>query len=374
MAELDKVFKAGVNNKASDIHISPGEPFILRRFGKLIKLKSKPVTAELSRRLILELLNEEQRNILERDFQLDFSYEIQGLGRFRGSAMMHQNGLSAAFRIVPPTIPTLESLGLPETATKVLDHHQGLILVTGATGQGKTTTLASMVNHINENRAHHVLTVEDPVEFVHPLKKGVVNQRQIGNDTLSYGNSLKAALREDPDVIMIGELRDLETISLAIAAAETGHLVLGTLSTTNAPKTVDRVIDSFPPGDQAQIRNTLSETLQAVITQRLMPGINNDKMELAYEILVGTPPVASLIRDGKVYQIHNQMRTGKKLGMCLMDESLLTLVKEERISVEDAVQVAENPDAVRQAAGGSPQEAKVGESGGAKNPSTRQKS
>ena len=374
MAELDKVFKAGVSNKASDIHISPGEPFILRRFGKLIKLKSKPVSADLSRRLILELLNEEQRKILEQDLQLDFSYEIEALGRFRGSAMMHQNGLSAAFRIIPPKIPTLESLGLPETATKVLDHHQGLILVTGATGQGKTTTLASMVNYINENRAHHVLTVEDPVEFVHPLKKGVVNQRQIGNDTLSYANSLKAALREDPDVIMIGELRDLETISLAIAAAETGHLVLGTLSTTNAPKTVDRVIDSFPPGDQAQIRNTLSETLQAVVTQRLIPGISGDGMELAYEILVGTPPVASLIRDGKVYQIPNQMRTGKKLGMCLMDESLLHLVKEERISVEDAVQVAENPAAIRQAAGGPQQKTKTGEGGEATDSSIRKKS
>lgn len=374
MAELDKIFKAGVNNKASDIHISPGEPFILRRFGKLIKLKSKPVTADLSRRLILELLNEEQLRILEQDLQLDFSYEIEGLGRFRGSAMMHQNGMSAAFRIIPPEIPSLESLGLPETATKVLDHHQGLILVTGATGQGKTTTLASMVNYINENRAHHVLTVEDPVEFVHPLKKGVVNQRQIGNDTLSYGNSLKAALREDPDVIMIGELRDLETISLAIAAAETGHLVLGTLSTTNAPKTVDRVIDSFPPGDQAQIRNTLSETLQAVVTQRLIPGINNDKMELAYEILVGTAPVASLIRDGKVYQIPNQMRTGKKLGMCLMDESLLQLAKEERISVEDAVQVAENPAAIRQAEGSPPQKETAGGGGGTMDTSTRKKS
>ncbi|MCF8044347.1 MAG: type IV pilus twitching motility protein PilT [Desulfarculaceae bacterium] len=374
MAELDKVFKAGVSNKASDIHISPGEPFILRRFGKLIKLKSKPLTADLSGRLILELLNEDQRKVLERDLQLDFSYEIENLGRFRGSAMMHQNGMSAAFRIIPPSIPTLESLGLPETATKVLDHHQGLILVTGATGQGKTTTLASMVNYINGNRAHHVLTVEDPVEFVHPLKKGVVNQRQIGNDTLSYGNSLKAALREDPDVIMIGELRDLETISLAIAAAETGHLVLGTLSTTNAPKTVDRVIDSFPPGDQAQIRNTLSETLQAVITQRLIPGINNDKMELAYEILVGTAPVASLIRDGKVFQIPNQMRTGKKLGMCLMDESLLQLAKEERISVEDAVQVAEDPAAIRQAAGGPQQKATAGGDGGTTEPSTRKKS
>lgn len=216
--------------------------------------------------------------------------------------MVHQNGLSAVFRIIPPEMPELESLGLPPEVTKVLDHHQGLILVTGATGQGKTTTLAAMVDYINRNRAHHVLTVEDPIEFVHPVKKGVVNQRQLGDNTLSYGNSLKAALREDPDVIMIGELRDLETVSLAISAAETGHLVLGTLSTTNAPKTIDRIIDSFPPGEQGQIRATLSETLKAVITQRLLPGVNNDKMVLAVEILIVTVPVSSQIRDGKVFR------------------------------------------------------------------------
>ena len=341
MAELDKVFKAGVNLTASDIHIAPGEPFIMRRFGRLIKTKSPPLTSEMCQKLIYELIDEKLRKTLEEDSQLDFSYQISGLGRFRGSAMLHQRGLSATFRIIPPEIPKLESLGLPPEVIKVLDNHQGLILVTGATGQGKTTTLAAMVDYINSKRAHHVLTVEDPVEFVHPIKKGVVNQRQIGDDTLSYENSLRAALREDPDVIMIGELRDLDTVSLALSAAETGHLVLGTLSTTNAPKTVDRIIDSFPAGEQGQIRATLSETLKAVITQRLIPGITGNEMVLAVEILIGTLPVASMIRDNKVFQIPNLMQTGKNIGMRIMEESILEKLKAEEISDEGAMLYAE---------------------------------
>lgn len=347
MADLDKVFKMGVTLKASDIHVVPGEPFIMRRFGKLMKSKSPPLSNTLCRKLVYELIDEDQRNRLEQDLQLDFSYEIENLGRFRGSAMMHQNGLSAIFRIIPPEIPKLENIGMPPSVSKVLDNHQGLILVTGATGQGKTTTLAAMVDYINATRAHHVLTIEDPVEFVHPLKKGVVNQRQLHFDTRSYKNSLKAALREDPDVIMVGELRDLETISLAISAAETGHLVLGTLSTTNAPKTVDRIIDSFPPGEQGQIRATLSETLKAVITQRLIPGINGDKMVLAVEVLIGTLPVASMIRDGKVFQIPNLMQTGKNVGMRIMDESILELLKAKEISDDVALANVENEAVIK---------------------------
>lgn len=347
MADLDKVFKIGVGLKASDVHVVPGEPFIMRRFGKLIKSKSQPLTHTLCKKLLYEILDDDQKKKLEEDLQIDFSYEIETLGRFRGSAMIHQKGLTAVFRIIPLEIPSLKSLGLPDAATKVLDNHQGLILVTGATGQGKTTTLAAMVDYINEKRAHHVLTVEDPVEFVHPLKNGVVNQRQLGEDTRSYANSLKAALREDPDVIMIGELRDLETISLAISAAETGHLVLGTLSTTNAPKTVDRIIDSFPPGEQGQIRAALSETLKAVITQKLLPGVNGDKMVLAVEILIGTLPVASMIRDGKVFQIPNLMQTGKHIGMRIMDESIAELLKNKEISEETARLYIENESIIK---------------------------
>ncbi|BCS96882.1 twitching motility protein PilT [Desulfoluna limicola] len=337
MADLDKVFQAGVNLRASDVHVVPGEPIIMRRHGALVKTKTPKLTMEQTRRLIMELLTDEEKGLLEKDNQLDFSYEIEGLGRFRGSAMAHNRGISAAFRVIPPTIPTLSATGLPDVVEKVLDQHQGLILVTGATGMGKTTTLAAMVDFLNERRAHHILTVEDPIEFVHPKKKGVVNQRQIGRDTRSYLNALKGALREDPDVIVIGELRDLETISLAISAAETGHLVIGTLSTTNAPKTVDRIIDSYPPGEQSQIRATLSETLKAVITQKLIPSDVDERMLMAAEILIVNLPVAGLIRDSKVFQIPNLMQTGKNIGMRLMDESVMTHFNDGAISAEKAL-------------------------------------
>lgn len=342
MAVLDKIFKAAVDNNASDIHVIPGEPFILRKVGKLIKLKSQTLTPDNTKQLVYEILSEEQRKTLVQDQQLDFALEVEGLGRFRGSAMQHNRGLSAVFRVIPPRIPALSEVGLPEVVLRVLDNHQGLILVTGATGHGKSTTLAAIVDYINTNRAHHVLTIEDPIEFVHPLKKGVVNQRQLGRDTLSYANSLKAALREDPDVIMIGELRDLETISLAISASETGHLVIGTLATSSAHKTVDKIIDSYPAGEQNQIRAMLGESLKAVITQRLIPGANGNKMELACEILIGTLSMANLIRDNKTYQIPSLMQTGKNVGMKLLDESILELVDSGRILPADALANAVN--------------------------------
>ncbi len=299
MAVLDKVFKGALEMRASDVHVIPGEPFMIRHMGKLVRLKSKTLTPEHTVRLVEELLSQSQRDTLNRDRQLDFAYELENVGRFRGSAMLHNNGMSGIFRIIPPQIPTLTQLGLPEVICKALDNHQGIILVTGATGHGKTTTLAAMVDYINARRAHHILTVEDPIEFIHPFKKGVVNQRQLGVSTLSYNNALKGALRQDPDVIVIGELRDLDTISLAISASETGHLVIGTLSTSNAAKTVDRIIDSYPPGEQNQIRAMLSESLKAVITQRLIPDINGKSMQLALEILIGNLSVANLIRDNK---------------------------------------------------------------------------
>ncbi len=336
MAILDKVFKTAVGNNASDVHVVPGEPFILRRFGKIIKLKNKPLSAQNARQIINELLTEEQKKVLHTNQQLDFAYEISGLGRFRGSIMAHNNGLSAIFRVIPPDIPDITKLGLPDIVSKVLDNHQGLILVTGATGHGKSTTLAAMINYINTNKALHILTVEDPIEFVHPLKKGVVNQRQLGINTLSNANALRGALREDPDVIMIGELRDLETISLAISAAETGHLVLGTLATSSAPKTIDRIIDAFPPDEQSQIRAMLSEALKAVITQRLIPAADEKGMVLAIETLIGTLPVANLIKDAKTFQIPSIMQTGKAVGMQIMDESIMALLQEKKITAKSA--------------------------------------
>lgn len=336
MATLDKVFKAAVDMKASDVHVAPGEPFVVRRFGKLTKMKNAPLNDKQCRQVILEILSPEQRKQLARFRQLDFAVEVHGLGRFRGSAMLHNRGLSAAFRIIPPKIPTLEDLGMPEIITQVLDNHQGLILVTGGTGHGKSTTLAAMIDQINSARAHHVLTVEDPIEFVHPIKKGVINQRQLGRDTRSYPNALKGALRQDPDVIVIGELRDLETMSLAISASETGHLVIGTLATSSAPKTIDRVIDSFPANEQGQIRAMLSESLKAVISQRLIPRKDDTGMAMALEILIGTMPLANMIKDGKTFQIPSMMQTGKNVGMRIMDESIMELLQADLITAREA--------------------------------------
>jgi len=343
MATLDKVFKAAINFNASDIHIVPGEPFIIRRLARMVKMKSDKLSPELARRIILEILTDDQQKKLMQDKQLDFAYEISELGRFRGSAMVHNNGLSAVFRVIPPKIKTLEELGLPDVVTKVLDNHQGLILVTGATGQGKSTTLAGMVDYINTNRAHHVLSIEDPIEFIHPKKRGVVNQRQLSRDTLSYGNALRAALREDPDVIVIGEMRSLDTISMAISAAETGHLVIGTMSTFSAPKTIDRIIDAYPPDEQNQIRAMLGESFRAVITQRLIPAADEKSMTLAAEILIGTVPMSKLIRDGKTFQIPSMMQTGKSAGMQIMDECILSLLQEGRITAQTAQKYANDP-------------------------------
>ncbi len=288
------------------------------------------------------MLTPMQRDVLMRDKQLDFAYELEDLGRFRGSAMLHNSGMSGVFRVIPNQLPTFEQLGLPEVIYPILDNHQGIILVTGATGNGKTTTLTAMVDYINSKRAHHILTVEDPIEFIHPFKKGVVNQRELKSSTNSYNNALKGALRQDPDVIVIGELRDLDTISLAISASETGHLVIGTMSTSNAVKTIERIINSYPPGEQNQIRVMLSESLKAVITQRLIPGIDEQRMYLALEILIGNLSITNLIRDNKTYQIHSTMQMGKSIGMRLMDDSILSLLKEGKISRESAAAHIEN--------------------------------
>lgn len=343
MSELIRVFQGAMSHKVSDIHLTPGEPFIFRRFGELIKVRGAALTAEQCQAALLEILNQKQREKLYKDLQIEFVLEIPQLGRFRASAVCHHNGLGVSFRIIPPTIPTLAQLGLPDIVKKVLDNHQGLILVTGSTGQGKSTSMAAIIDHINTNRAHHIITVEDPIEFVHPLKKSVVSQRELGTNTLSYENALRGALRQDPDVIMVGELRDLETMSLAMTAAETGHLVIGTLATSSAPKTIDRIIDLFPTNEQSQIRAMLSESLKAVITQRLLPHIEGNGFVLAVEILIGTLPLANLIRDDKVFQIRSMMQTSKNLGMQIMDDSLYDLVTQGKLAASVAIQYAESP-------------------------------
>ena len=351
MARLDNVLQMAVKAGASDLHVPTGSPFLLRRFGRLQRMKSQPLSAEAVQALVYEILSPYQRTQLQKHLQLDFSYQIPGVARFRSSVVQQRNGLDITFRVIPYQIPTLDSLGLPEVVAKFCDFHQGLIMVTGATGQGKSTTLAAIIDQINSSRPVHILTVEDPIEFVHPIKKGIVNQRELGRNTHSFENALRAALREDPDVIMVGELRDLEAIRLAIAASETGHLVLGTLSTSSGPKTVDRLIDSFPSDEQNQIRSMLAEGLRAVITQQLIPRADDQGLALAAEIMIGTVPMANLIRSGKTYQLQNIMQTGRGVGMLLLDDAISELLKTGVITAEAAMAHAENPKHVQSQAG-----------------------
>jgi twitching motility protein PilT len=336
MAKIDAILKKALELRASDIHIATGNPPMFRQYGRLRQFKFQELTPEISNALIFEILTHKQREEFEREHELDFCYEMEGLARFRGNVLLQRRGIDGCFRVIPLNIPSLEELGHSPVVKETLGHHQGLILVTGAAGHGKSTTLASMIDYINDNRPHHVITVEDPIEFVHPIKKAVVNQREIGRDTLSYSNALKGALREDPDIIMIGELRDPETVSLAMTAAETGHLVLGTMSTSTAHKTVDRIIDSYPSNQQNQARTMLADSLTAVIAQRLIPNVQHDAFVLATEILIGTVPMRNLIRDNKTFQIPNMIQTGKAAQMRLMDESIVALLEAGKISLDQA--------------------------------------
>jgi twitching motility protein PilT len=342
MAQIDSLLTMAVQSKASDVHVATGNCFLLRQFGRLRAIKSPVMTPEASKALIYEILTPYQQKYLDQNLQLDFGYDLKGVARFRANGILQRKGLDATFRIIPANIPSLNDLGLPPVVVKFCDFHQGLILVTGATGQGKSTTLASMIDLVNATRPVHILTVEDPIEFVHPIKMGLVNQRQLGMHTRSFSNALRAALREDPDVIMIGELRDLESIRLAITAAETGHLVMGTLSTSSGPKTVDRLIDSFPPDEQNQIRTMLSESLRAVITQKLLLGVDGTSQVLASEIMIGTVPLANLIRTEKTYQLPSIMQTGRAQGMQLMDDSIMQLLQAKKITAQTAKDAAEN--------------------------------
>lgn len=345
MASIDVLLKAAVDQKASDLHLSVGMPPILRQFGELKKLQYQPLSAEQTARLVDEILTPEQRKQLASEWELDFAYEIPGLARFRSNAFQQRKGLDACFRVVKNDLPDFAGLGIPESMKKVCENHQGLILVTGAAGSGKSTTLAAMVDLINSHRAHHVLTAEDPIEYVHSIKMGAINQRELNRHTKSYGNALKAALREDPDVIMVGELRDLETISLAISASETGHLVIGSMNTSSAHKTIDKVIDSYPAAQQNQIRAMVGESLKAIFSQRLLPRADGTGMVLAYELLLGSTQLANLIKDGKTFQIPNIMQMGKAQGLRTMDDTLAELLKAGAISLEVVHRNALNPKA-----------------------------
>lgn len=348
---IEELLEDAVGKGASDIHISANLPPVFRIDGKLIRTNMEALTAENVETLVFPILNNEQRRKLEQEWELDLSYGIHGLGRFRVNVYKNNGTYAAAFRTINTQVPSFETLGLPPVVKKITERPRGLILVTGPTGSGKSTTLASMIDHINETRNEHILTIEDPVEFVHKSKKSVVHQRELGQDTRSFANALKSALREDPDIILVGEMRDLDTISLAITAAETGHLVMGTLHTSSASQTIDRIIDVFPQGQQQQIRIMLSNSLCAVFSQTLLPKLseNGEKKGrvMAQEIMVVNGAIANLIREGKTSQMYSAIQTGAQHGMQTLETALANLYKKDLISAEDALVKSSRPDELK---------------------------
>jgi twitching motility protein PilT len=340
---LDALLTIAVGQRESDLHLHCGAPIKLRRNGELLDMEPASLAPELSDSLIREILTPEQQQDLDKHGQIDFAYTIAGVGRFRANAYRQQRGLDAVFRAIPPDPPTLEDLGLPATLARFANFHQGMVLLTGPAGCGKSSTLAAMVNIINRERQDHIITIEDPIEYIHRSQKCVVNQRQVLRHTSSFARALRAALREDPDIIAIGELRDLETISLALTAAETGHLVLATLHTNNAIRTINRILGVFPPSQQEQIRTMVSESLRAVISQRLVVKADGSGRVPALEVLVCNKAVGNLIRDNKTFQIKSVLQTGAAHGMCLLDASLADLVKNKVITREEAARNADDP-------------------------------
>jgi twitching motility protein PilT len=341
--QLAGLLARAVREGASDIHLHSGAPLRFRRHGQLADVEPSPLTSAEVERLLADLLTEEQREALARHGQVDLAHTLPGVGRFRVNAYRQQRGLDAVFRAIPPHPPTLEELGLPASLARFADFHQGLVLITGPAGCGKSATLAAMIDIVNGARRDHIITIEDPIEVLHPSRQCLVNQRQVGRHTGSFARALRAALREDPDVIAIGELRDLETISLALTAAETGHLVLATLHTNNAIRTINRILGVFPPSQQDQIRTMLAESLRAVISQRLIPRADGSGRVVALEVLVANKAVGNLIRENKTFQIKSVLQTGGSQGMCMLDASLAELVKAGAISREQAQLNAEDP-------------------------------
>jgi len=336
MPTMNELLHEASAKGASDLHLSAGQPPRLRIDGDLVATEHPSLTPEVVRDLVGTLITPAQRQLFEEEHELDFSCELEGSGRFRVNVFMQSRGPGVVLRTIPTKIPSLESLSLPPILTQLCTRERGLVLVTGPTGSGKSTTLAAMVDLVNSTWDGHILTIEDPIEFVHESKRCLVNQREVGPHTGSFSNALRSALREDPDVILVGEMRDLETISLALTAAETGHLVFGTLHTSSAPKTIDRIIDVFPAGQQGQIRTMLSESLEAVIAQRLLKKKGGGRVA-ACEILVGVPAVRNLIREAKLHQIPSAMQTGQQAGMQTIDMALADLAKRGIIEREAPV-------------------------------------
>jgi twitching motility protein PilT len=341
-----------LERRASDLHLTAGSPPKIRVRGRLTSMDDYPVLDPTdTREIIFGILTNDQRQRLETDWQLDFAYAIPGVARFRVNAYLQRSALSAAFRLIPSTIVPIDDLGLPPVVHEFCKKPRGIVLVTGPTGSGKSTSLASMIDEINCTREEHILTIEDPIEFLHSHKKCMVNQRELGSDASGFGAALKGALRQDPDVILVGEMRDLETISTALTAAETGHLVFATLHTQSAPQTIDRIIDVFPSHQQDQVRTQLSVALQGVITQTLIPSADGASRVVACETLVPTPAIRNLIREGKTHQILSAMQTGASVGMQTLDNALAGLVRAGKISQRDAETRSSTPDDLRRLMG-----------------------
>jgi twitching motility protein PilT len=340
-----------IERGASDLHLTAGSPPMVRVHGKLVALDHPPLSPQVTRETVYSILTSDQRQRLETDWQIDLAYSIPGRARFRVNAYFQRASIGAALRLIPHDMPSLSSLGLPRTLEDFTKKPRGFVLVTGPTGSGKSTTLAAMLDSINEQRHEHIMTVEDPIEFLHRHKRCIVNQRELGGDAKSFALALKAALRQDPDVILVGEMRDLETISTALTAAETGHLVFATLHTQDAAQTIDRVVDVFPPEQQHQVRVQLSVALQGIVTQQLLPSADGSGRVAATEVLVPTPAVRNLIREGKTHQIYSALQTGVSHGMQTMDASLTELVRHQKITRQLAEARSSSPEELRRLMG-----------------------
>lgn len=342
--DISELLAFSVKNNASDLHLSSGLPPMIRVHGDVRRINLPPLEHKEVHDLIYDIMNDAQRKAYEETLECDFSFAIPGLARFRVNAFNQERGPAAVMRTIPSKILTLEQLNAPKIFAELALKPRGLVLVTGPTGSGKSTTLAGMVNHLNENEYGHILTVEDPIEFVHESKKCLINQREVGPHTMSFSNALRSALREDPDAILVGELRDLETIRLALTAAETGHLVFGTLHTSSAAKTIDRIIDVFPGEEKEMVRAMLSESLQAVISQTLLKTKDGSSRVAAHEIMLGTPAIRNLIREAKVAQMYSAIQTGSGIGMQTLDQNLTDLVRRNVISMGAARAAAKIPE------------------------------
>ncbi|MEQ6342661.1 MAG: type IV pilus twitching motility protein PilT [Gammaproteobacteria bacterium] len=344
--DVAELLAFSVKNKASDLHLSAGLPPMIRVDGDVRRINVPPLDHKAVQGMLYDIMNDRQRKDFEELFETDFSFEIPDLARFRVNVFNHNRGAGGVFRTIPSTILSLEDLGCPAVFKEIADNPRGLVLVTGPTGSGKSTTLAAMVDYKNNNEFGHILTIEDPIEFVHTSKKCLVNQREVHRDTLGFSQSLRSALREDPDIILVGEMRDPETIRLALTAAETGHLVFGTLHTNSAAKTIDRIIDVFPAAEKDMVRSMLSESLRAVISQALLKKVGGGRVA-AHEIMIGTPAIRNLIRENKIPQMYSAIQTGQAIGMQTLDQTLIELVRKGVVSRIDARSRAVNKESFK---------------------------